>query len=561
MIERRRAADRPGQAGRGGRRQARPARPTSSSSCCGRLPRTRAASTAARCCCRRSGAASDYREPRTIDVHVRHLREKLERDPRAPEFILTVRGVGYRFRRPMAPAPERRRASSALRCSLVVAMRARDRLPDRRAVAREPAGEHPSLRSWNAPRRGCARTFRRAVSRTPTSSGRPLRALDARVVYPHAIDSPRHAARRLRATPSRRSSSADVEDDPSPLATTTDRPVEHGTVTSTATTATPRPRFRSWTGQSCSSARLAARISSRASTWSQRRLLLAAGRGAADRARCSGTAAPGCSRAGSGGSSGPPTRSPAVGSTSRLHDSGGGRARRARGRVRAHARAPGAARRRSPRVRRQRLARAADAAVLAWRLPRATRRRGARRGHAAGVPRLDAGAGRAADEARLRPARPHPSRRGPPHGRAGAGRPCRRSRRTSPRSSAPVARGTQHLLEVSPSGAGLRGRGRASGCSRSAGSWSRTRSCTRPRERRCGSTPGFTDDRAALEVQDDSAGHSRRPARPAVRALLPARRDACLRQWARSRDCEGAGGADGRHDRAGHRFGHGRCSR
>ena len=41
---------------------------------------------------------SDYREPRTIDVHVRHLREKLEQDPREPEFILTVRGVGYRFR-------------------------------------------------------------------------------------------------------------------------------------------------------------------------------------------------------------------------------------------------------------------------------------------------------------------------------------------------------------------------------------------------------------------------------------------------------------------------------
>jgi two-component system, OmpR family, response regulator len=41
---------------------------------------------------------SAYREPRTIDVHVRHLREKLEQDPAAPEFILTVRGVGYRFR-------------------------------------------------------------------------------------------------------------------------------------------------------------------------------------------------------------------------------------------------------------------------------------------------------------------------------------------------------------------------------------------------------------------------------------------------------------------------------
>ncbi|HKP19514.1 MAG TPA: response regulator transcription factor [Gaiellaceae bacterium] len=41
---------------------------------------------------------SAYREPRTIDVHVRHLREKLEADPREPKYLLTVRGVGYRFR-------------------------------------------------------------------------------------------------------------------------------------------------------------------------------------------------------------------------------------------------------------------------------------------------------------------------------------------------------------------------------------------------------------------------------------------------------------------------------
>ena len=41
---------------------------------------------------------SEYRDPRTIDVHVRHLREKLEQDSRNPELILTVRGVGYRFR-------------------------------------------------------------------------------------------------------------------------------------------------------------------------------------------------------------------------------------------------------------------------------------------------------------------------------------------------------------------------------------------------------------------------------------------------------------------------------
>jgi DNA-binding response OmpR family regulator len=43
----------------------------------------------------RGGA--DYREPRTIDVHVRHLREKIERDPSNPGLILTVRGAGYRF--------------------------------------------------------------------------------------------------------------------------------------------------------------------------------------------------------------------------------------------------------------------------------------------------------------------------------------------------------------------------------------------------------------------------------------------------------------------------------
>src|SRR4051812_33308961 len=41
--------------------------------------------------------SSEYRDPRTIDVHVRHLREKLEADAREPEHIVTVRGVGYRF--------------------------------------------------------------------------------------------------------------------------------------------------------------------------------------------------------------------------------------------------------------------------------------------------------------------------------------------------------------------------------------------------------------------------------------------------------------------------------
>jgi DNA-binding response OmpR family regulator len=41
--------------------------------------------------------SSDFREPRTVDVHVRHLREKLEPMPSEPRYIQTVRGVGYRF--------------------------------------------------------------------------------------------------------------------------------------------------------------------------------------------------------------------------------------------------------------------------------------------------------------------------------------------------------------------------------------------------------------------------------------------------------------------------------
>ncbi|MFN8186472.1 MAG: response regulator transcription factor [Gaiellales bacterium] len=42
--------------------------------------------------------SADYRDPRTIDVHIRHLREKIEQDASEPGFIFTVRGVGYRFR-------------------------------------------------------------------------------------------------------------------------------------------------------------------------------------------------------------------------------------------------------------------------------------------------------------------------------------------------------------------------------------------------------------------------------------------------------------------------------
>lgn len=38
-----------------------------------------------------------YPNSRTLDQHVSQLRKKIERDPKAPEIVLTVRGVGYRF--------------------------------------------------------------------------------------------------------------------------------------------------------------------------------------------------------------------------------------------------------------------------------------------------------------------------------------------------------------------------------------------------------------------------------------------------------------------------------
>lgn len=38
-----------------------------------------------------------YVEPRTVDVHVRRLREKIEDDPSNPAYVLTKRGVGYYF--------------------------------------------------------------------------------------------------------------------------------------------------------------------------------------------------------------------------------------------------------------------------------------------------------------------------------------------------------------------------------------------------------------------------------------------------------------------------------
>jgi DNA-binding response OmpR family regulator len=41
----------------------------------------------------------EFIDPRTVDVHIRWLRKKLEPDPERPRYIETVRGLGYRFAR------------------------------------------------------------------------------------------------------------------------------------------------------------------------------------------------------------------------------------------------------------------------------------------------------------------------------------------------------------------------------------------------------------------------------------------------------------------------------
>lgn len=38
-----------------------------------------------------------YGEPRAADVHVQHVRSKIEPDPKRPRYLLTVRGIGYKF--------------------------------------------------------------------------------------------------------------------------------------------------------------------------------------------------------------------------------------------------------------------------------------------------------------------------------------------------------------------------------------------------------------------------------------------------------------------------------
>jgi DNA-binding response OmpR family regulator len=44
-----------------------------------------------------------YGSTRTVDMHISRLREKIEDDPASPTYIVTVRGVGYKFKAPRDP--------------------------------------------------------------------------------------------------------------------------------------------------------------------------------------------------------------------------------------------------------------------------------------------------------------------------------------------------------------------------------------------------------------------------------------------------------------------------
>ena len=64
------------------------------------LENGRAGPARATCSSTGSGASDYVGDTKTLDVHVKRLRSKIEPDPAAPTRIVTIRGVGYRYERP-----------------------------------------------------------------------------------------------------------------------------------------------------------------------------------------------------------------------------------------------------------------------------------------------------------------------------------------------------------------------------------------------------------------------------------------------------------------------------
>ena len=494
--------------------------------------------------------SADYRDPRTIDVHVRHLREKLEAEPRTPEYILTVRGVGYRFRDAMRPfrsvgRPARARAPAGRR------RRAGDRLRDRRPVVQDARSRTTSSTrlQTSAPLSGRAAEVPDRV-RTSSSSTRTTLA-------PRVERARRRASTSQNETPALLDPYADsnLEGDSTDVGQRPGRlrrdPVaDAGARHRDAAAARSRPRSPIRSAPVGRDALLAAARPAAG----RRRRAQAGLRSPARSRRCSrcssATRAPGCSRGASAGSRAPPSGSRPGTSTSPSSTT----ARTSSASSRAHSSAcacgsrtstgPAASSSPTPRTSCARRSSRSAGSSSCSRSPELDAR------DPRGVPRLDARAGGAADEARDRPARPLPARRGP----ADAGRPSRSSSPSSPsRAGGRVPRraaatGMRSTSRTAP------GRGRAatpSACSRSAGSWSRTRSCTRlPGRQVRVSPPRSTAHRALLTVADDGPGIPARGAAAGVRALLPPRRRPRLGQRPRARDRPRARGGDGRPDRA-----------
>ena len=323
---------------------------------------------------------SDYREPRTIDVHVRHLREKLERDPREPRVHPDRARRRLPLPRPVKPlvASVGARLSARAAASCVAGALALVYLivvPSLQSRARSTRGSSQLERSR---RRGSRRELPSDRLRWPR-----LRRGRRRRARTRGSSSTTRSARRPRSVVVGDSQGMRLErrrsDDPIALRAAERRSARDGTIDAR------RPALRRGgapvpgrlgRARLVAAARAAAdgRASSRGALLRRRRARaasLALVRRVRGRAAVRAPDPP--ARAA------PPSGSRPGGSTSRSSTTARdevGQLARAFDRMRLRL---AAARPRPARVHRQRLARAAHAALLARRLPRAARRRGARR--------------------------------------------------------------------------------------------------------------------------------------------------------------------------------------
>ena len=147
-----------------------------------RLLGTQAALFSRRQLLERLRGGADYAS-RAIDVHVRHLREKIERDPHEPELILTVRGVGYRFRSADAGRRDAPGRAAAARAGARARRRDGGRLPDRRPVGSRSELITAKLDQLEVDANTVARGFRDEVGNEQPYVEAAASVVQARVVF------------------------------------------------------------------------------------------------------------------------------------------------------------------------------------------------------------------------------------------------------------------------------------------------------------------------------------------------------------------------------------------